>query len=114
MLTLIFAPFTLFIVFPPAALLFGMFWLGAYGLLKGAFESTGPILRLSVRCSGWAWLVYGLYEGYMWWWSKGVIAPIRVDLLLIAPALYLVTAFAIAGMVVVLILTRREIRTRPE
>jgi hypothetical protein len=38
------------------------------------------------------WLAYTLYESAMWYWAKGVVAPIRIDLILIAPAMILSTA----------------------
>ncbi len=40
------------------------------------------------------WTVYGIYETRMYFWMKTVIAPIRVDLLLIVPVLYLLTIIA--------------------
>ena len=47
------------------------------------------------------WLAYGVYETYMYFWMKTVVAPIRVDLLLLTPFLYL------AAVVGVLALGRR-------
>lgn len=47
------------------------------------------------------WLAYGVYETYMYFWMKSVIAPIRVDLLLLTPLLY------VAAIVGVVALTRR-------
>ena len=42
------------------------------------------------------WSVYGIYETYMYYWMKTVIAPIRVDLLLLTPVLYLlIIVFAV-------------------
>ena len=37
------------------------------------------------------WVVCGIYETFMYYWMQTVIAPIRVDLLLIVPLLYIVT-----------------------
>jgi hypothetical protein len=44
-----------------------------------------------------AWLVYALYEIVMYFWSRQVIAPIRVDLLLLTPLMYLVTGFGLVS-----------------
>ncbi len=38
-----------------------------------------------------AWVAYAAYETRMYFWAKTVTAPIRVDLLLFGPALYVVT-----------------------
>lgn len=35
------------------------------------------------------WLLYAAYETRMYFWSRDVVAPIRVDLLIFAPVLYL-------------------------
>jgi hypothetical protein len=60
-------------------------------------------LRLHVSGSsrGWvlvgamSWLGYATYECVVWIWSQDVIAPIRIDLLLIAPLLYVVSFLAV-------------------
>ena len=41
------------------------------------------------------WAVYRVYETYMYYWMKTVIAPIRVDLLVITPILYMLTIVCI-------------------
>ena len=38
-----------------------------------------------------SWLVYTVYECAVWIWSQSVTAPIRVDLLVIAPMLYVLS-----------------------
>jgi len=60
------------------------------------------ILGFAYRASstpqtGALWVLYALYEGYMYFWSKTVIVPIRVDLLLLTPVLYLVSLAGILG-----------------
>lgn len=58
----------------------------------------GP--RFVVAACAVFWLAYAVYETVMYFWMQTVIAPIRVDLLLIVPVLYvtggvlLVTCFA--------------------
>jgi C-terminal processing protease CtpA/Prc len=42
-----------------------------------------------------AWVAYAAYETRMYFWAKTVTAPIRVDLLLFGPALYVVTLGAL-------------------
>ena len=44
------------------------------------------------------WLVYGVYETYMYFWMKTVVAPIRVDLLLLTPLLYLAAVVGILAL----------------
>lgn len=41
------------------------------------------------------WVAYAAWETYMYFWSKTVPAPIRVDLLMLAPALYFFTALGV-------------------
>jgi hypothetical protein len=38
------------------------------------------------------WLAYAAYEGVMYVWAQQVIAPIRIDLIVLGPVMYLVTA----------------------
>jgi len=54
---------------------------------RGASVNPWPVLLLAG-----VWGGYGVYERAMFAWSKTVTAPIRVDLLLIAPVLYVATA----------------------
>ncbi len=37
------------------------------------------------------WLLYGVYESLLWIWTRQQAAPVRVDLLVIAPLLGLAT-----------------------
>jgi hypothetical protein len=55
------------------------------------------------------WLLYAIYEWRMFLWSQTVSAPIRVDLLLIAPLLYLIT---ISGLIACIVGFRRTSSTR--
>ncbi len=41
------------------------------------------------------WMVSGIYEMAMREWEKTVVAPIRVDLLLLAPVLWVVTMIGV-------------------
>ena len=70
-------------------LIFGFCYLG---LRSG----SAKIARRTALTAAILWLLYAIYEWRMFLWSRTVSAPIRVDLLLIAPALYLTT---VAGLV---------------
>ena len=41
------------------------------------------------------WLAYAVYEGVMFIWAQQVIAPIRIDLIVLAPVVYVVTGIGI-------------------
>jgi hypothetical protein len=75
-------PFKLFVLFPPLAILPAV----CFFFLYKKFDLKRH-LGMSLL-----WLTYTLYESAMWYWAKGVVAPIRVDLILIAPAMILSTA----------------------
>ena len=74
-------------------------------ILHTVFKEFSPaglrLQRYVLLCSGIAWGLYGIYELAMREWSKTVVAPIRVDLLLVTPLLYLSTllgAIALGSM----------------
>ena len=52
-------------------------------------------LTMLQKVTVWAWLAYLPYHVYMRWWETTVIAPIRIDLLLIYPMLAILTVLAI-------------------
>ena len=97
---LIFLPMNLIMIFPPIAALiavgFGYCWLS---LLRGKWVARGPFGLKSVLAAALLWLCYFFYESFMYYWSRSVIAPIRVDLLLIAPLLYLISFFGAVACV---------------
>ena len=39
------------------------------------------------------WLLYAAYEAVMSVWARQVVAPIRIDLIVLGPAMYVVTGF---------------------
>ena len=45
-----------------------------------------------------AWFAYAVYEWRMALWSDSVIAPIRVDLLIVIPALLAISLLGVAAM----------------
>jgi fatty acid desaturase len=88
MLEILFFPIVLLATFPGAALLPGTVFTILY--FKRTEKMT-KLARVTVIFAALTWIVYGIYETSMYFWMKTVIAPIRVDLLLIVPMLYLIT-----------------------
>jgi len=84
LLTLFYGPMMLFIGLPFLALVPAL-------LFARAYRVSGRPRAKAALVAAILWALYGLYEGYMFFWSRTVIAPIRVDLLLLAPVLYLAT-----------------------
>lgn len=89
---ILFFPFFAFITVPPLALVPAVL----FGL---CFRRHRPCLTRAaaiwVLATALSWLAYTAYESAVWVWSQDVINPIRVDLLLIAPALYLFSLLAV-------------------
>jgi hypothetical protein len=90
MTDLFYAPMRLLLERPYLALVPAfLFWLG--------------YRRVRPRAAGWLlgpavlWLLYAAYETYMFFWSRTVTAPIRIDLLLLAPVLYLATVVGLVA-----------------
>ena len=97
---LLFLPFNIFIAFPPFAFVVALLFLGSWFWYRKKTKSqAGYPKGSSLLFAGIAWLLYGLYEIKMYFWSKTVVAPIRVDLLLIAPVLCGITVAGIIGFV---------------
>jgi hypothetical protein len=94
--TAFFFPVALLTAFPlgalvPAGAFFAFF-------LKFRGRTQTPDMKRAVfwtLAAGLVWLAYALYKLKMHQWSKTVVAPIRVDLLLLTPILYLFTIFGI-------------------
>ena len=61
--------------------------------------------------AGIAWLMYAIYETRMYFWAKTVHAPIRVDLLIIAPLLYLLSIVGVVSWIASWKKARREFRS---
>lgn len=91
MLEILFLPVVLLAVFPGGALLPAFILTVLY--LKRRSGMT-KLRRAATIVATLTWIVYGIYETRMYFWMKTVIAPIRVDLLLIVPVLYLITIIA--------------------
>jgi len=89
---ILFLPFIVFIFAPPLALLPAVLLAGCFKRHRAQLTRSG---RKWVLAGAGSWLAYAIYEWAVWVWSKGVTAPIRIDLLLIAPLLYVLTFLAI-------------------
>lgn len=70
------------------------------GCAAWRWRRLGRGARFVVAACAVFWVAYAVYETVMYFWMQTVIAPIRVDLLLIVPLLYvtggalLLTCFA--------------------
>ena len=87
-----FAPIGLVMEWPYLALGPAALFLVAY--LSGRKRPPAPRVVLVAAV---AWGLFAVYETYMRAWSKTVVAPIRVDLLLIGPVLYALTLAGAVG-----------------
>jgi hypothetical protein len=88
-LALLFAPIALMMDRPYLALAPALLCLIVWARYRPA-----PRARL-LLFTAIAWMAYAAYETRMYFWAKTVSVPIRVDLLLIGPALYVVTLGAL-------------------
>jgi len=93
MLEIFFLPIVILGLLPGTAFIPGIAFIALYCARR---EKIAKISRIIIAGTTLAWLIYGIYETRMYFWMKTVIAPIRIDLLLITPVLYLLT---IAGIV---------------
>ena len=89
---ILFLPFMIFVGVPPLAVLPAV--LLALCFFRHRLRLDGS-KKIWVLTGAGAWLLYAVYESVIWFWSKGVVAPIRIDLLLIAPVLYVLSFLSI-------------------
>ena len=90
----IFSPIGIIVSSPGIALLPAGVFLGGWWISPRDAVSSGALI------AGIAWLMYLIYETRMHFWAKTVHAPIRVDLLIIAPVLYLLTIVGVVSWIV--------------
>ncbi|HET7434049.1 MAG TPA: hypothetical protein VFN10_04965 [Thermoanaerobaculia bacterium] len=74
----------IFLISPAAALIPAAVFLI---LTRLRFRSLLPGARVLAILPVIAWIAYAIYEWRMQIWSRSVIAPIRIDLLIIVPIL---------------------------
>lgn len=67
----------------------------AFLLLAVAIRPRARRPSIVLSAAAVVWMLSGVYEMAMHEWEKTVVAPIRVDLLLLAPVLWLVTIAAV-------------------
>jgi hypothetical protein len=91
------APIGIFLEHPGLALVPALVFLAAFAVLHRGGRRRGLGLVLAAAIS---WAGYAVYESYMHRWSLTVSAPIRVDLVFVVPALWLLTAGGLCGCVV--------------
>ena len=88
MLEILFFPIVLMASLPGTAMIPAAIFAGLYIKKRNRISKFSRMLTFCVTL---VWTTYGVYETGMYFWMNTVIAPIRVDLLLIVPILYLVT-----------------------
>lgn len=92
---LLFLPFVLLIsvpglAFAPALLL--LWW------IRRHWSRIGRARQVLTGVSVLLWFIYAAYETGMYFWMKTVVAPIRVDLLLIVPILAIATVVIVVAI----------------
>ena len=88
---LLYLPFQVFLIFPPLAFIVAGVFLALFLNIKKRLKSLNFLLLFTFI----VWFLYGLWELYLQYWSKTAAAPIRVDLLLIVPVLYIISGLSI-------------------
>jgi len=83
-----FLPFVPVIAMPPLGLVPAVLLAMCWARQRRRFTRAGTIW---IMAGAVAWLLYTDYEAGVWGWSRGVVGPIRVDLLVIAPVLYILS-----------------------
>ncbi len=101
----IFSPIGIVVSAPGVALLPAGAFLGGWMTCPRKVASCGALI------AGIAWLMYSVYETRMYFWAKTVHAPIRVDLLIIAPVLYLLSIIGFVSWIVGWRKARRHFRS---
>jgi len=86
-----FAPLQVFLLAPPLALIPAAIFAGWWWRAREV--DRGP--RRWCLTAAVAWLSYAGWESWVWIWLREVVAPIRVDLLLLGPLLYLTAGLAV-------------------
>ena len=87
-----FWPTVLWIEYPALTLVPVVLFGAALWRARRAGRRTRGVLAAAVL-----WGLYAVYEGVMYLWARHVVAPIRIDLLLLGPLMYLVTAFGLVS-----------------
>ena len=83
---LIFLPLRLFMAHPWLALAPAFLFALCFARHRAGFPTARS--KLSILGPAFIWFGYAPYEWFTLQWSKGVVAPIRIDLLVLGPVLY--------------------------
>lgn len=86
----LFAPLTPFLRYPWLAL-------GPSAIFALAYRHFRPNAPRPLAVAAGLWLAYAAWEGSMQLWSRSGIQTLRLDLLMLAPALYFFTALAVVS-----------------
>ena len=105
MLEILFFPIVVMASLPGTAMIPGAIFVGLYIKRRNRISKFGRFISICVTL---VWIIYGVYETWMYFWMKTVIAPIRVDLLLIVPVLYLLTLVGAIALINRKVKFRRE------
>lgn len=89
---LLYAPILPVLAVPPLAFIPTVWFAVCYWRRRARL---GPGTKIALLVPVVTWAAYGVYEIRMFYWAKTVIAPIRIDLLLLVPVLYLVLLIGI-------------------
>jgi len=81
------SPFFLFFFFPPLTFVVSLLFYLSYRKKK----------NLAALPAIFLWFIYGMWEGYIFYGMKTVIAPIRLDLSVIVPILYTASIVGVIG-----------------
>ena len=92
MIDILYAPFVLFAAYPGLAFLPGAAFGAGYLWARRRDAGATALLIASLL-----WLIYAVYEVVMYRWSRAVVSLIGVDLLSLAPLLYIVTIVGVIG-----------------
>ncbi len=87
----LFLPFQIFVLFPPLAFIVAVAFLILFLNFSKRLKTLNYLLLITIIC----WAIYGLWEIKMLYWSKTVVSPIKLDLVLIVPILYLISVFGL-------------------
>jgi apolipoprotein N-acyltransferase len=79
----------------------------AFALLALAMRGRARRPAIVLALVSAAWTVFGIYETAMREWEKTVSAPIRVDLVLLTPVLWLMTMIGIGAATMSILRARR-------
>lgn len=96
MFDILYLPWSIFLFCPYAAFVPALIFLSWYfKFARKALKHT--LWKNAVLITGVLWVLYGIYEIRMYFWSKTVVAPIRVDLLFICPVMAMMSFIGIVA-----------------